>query len=109
MEVDQSLVAALLTVIGYSLNDTVIVFDRVRDFVKGRTEGSFEDVVNHSINTTLSRTFNTSATIIVVLLIMFIFCGESIRGFVFAMLLGIGVGTYSSLFISTPILVDTAK
>lgn len=109
MEVDQSLVAALLTVIGYSLNDTVIVFDRVREFVKGRTEGSFEDVVNHSINTTLSRTFNTSATIIVVLLIMFIFGGESIRGFVFAMLLGIGVGTYSSLFISTPILVDTAK
>lgn len=109
MEVDQSLVAALLTVIGYSLNDTVIVFDRVRDYIKGDTEGSFEEVVNKSINTTLSRTFNTSATVIVVLLIMFIFGGESIRGFVFAMLLGIGVGTYSSLFISTPILVDTIK
>ena len=109
MEVDQSLVAALLTVIGYSLNDTVIVFDRVREYIKGDTEGSFEDVVNKSINTTLSRTFNTSATVIVVLLIMFIFGGESIRGFVFAMLLGIGVGTYSSLFISTPILVDTIK
>ena len=107
MEVDQSLVAALLTVIGYSLNDTVIVFDRVREYIKGDTEGSFEEVVNKSINTTLSRTFNTSATVIVVLLIMFIFGGESIRGFVFAMLLGIGVGTYSSLFISTPILVDT--
>lgn len=109
MEVDQSLVAALLTVIGYSLNDTVIVFDRVREYIKGDTEGSFEEVVNKSINTTLSRTFNTSATVIVVLLIMFIFGGESIRGFVFAMLLGIGVGTYSSLFISTPILVDTIK
>ncbi len=109
MEVDQSLVAALLTVIGYSLNDTVIVFDRVRDFIKGDSEGTFEEVVNKSINTTLSRTFNTSATVIVVLLIMFIFGGESIRGFVFAMLLGIGVGTYSSLFISTPILVDTIK
>src|SRR5690606_32718468 len=109
MEVDQSLVAALLTVIGYSLNDTVIVFDRVREYIKGDAEGSFEEVVNKSINTTLSRTFNTSATVIVVLLIMFIFGGESIRGFVFAMLLGIGVGTYSSLFISTPILVDTIK
>lgn len=109
MEVDQSLVAALLTVIGYSLNDTVIVFDRVRDFIKGDSEGSFEEVVNKSINTTLSRTFNTSATVILVLLIMFVFGGESIRGFVFAMLLGIGVGTYSSLFISTPILVDTIK
>ncbi|WCM42201.1 protein translocase subunit SecDF [Flavobacterium sp. CBA20B-1] len=109
MEVDQSLVAALLTVIGYSLNDTVIVFDRVRDFIRGDVEGSFEEVVNKSINTTLSRTFNTSATVILILLIMFIFGGESIRGFVFAMLLGIGVGTYSSLFISTPILVDTIK
>lgn len=109
MEIDQSLVAALLTVIGYSLNDTVIVFDRVREFIKGRAHGTFEEVVNQSINTTLSRTFNTSATVLVVLLIMFVFGGESIRGFVFAMLLGIGVGTYSSLFISTPILVDTIK
>lgn len=109
MEVDQSLVAALLTVIGYSLNDTVIVFDRVREFVKGRVHGTFEEVVNQSINTTLSRTFNTSATVLVVLLIMFFFGGESIQGFVFAMLLGIGIGTYSSLFISTPILVDTIK
>lgn len=109
MEIDQSLVAALLTVIGYSLNDTVIVFDRVREFIKGEAEGTFEEVVNKAINTTMSRTFNTSATVIVVLLIMFIFGGESIRGFVFAMLIGIGVGTYSSLFISTPILVDTFK
>lgn len=109
MEVDQSLVAALLTVIGYSLNDTVIVFDRVREFIKGNTEGTFEEVVNKAVNTTMSRTFNTSATVLFVLLIMFFFGGESIRGFVFAMLLGIGVGTYSSLFISTPILVDTIK
>ena len=109
MEVDQSFVAALLTVIGYSLNDTVIVFDRVREYIKGKTEGTFVDVVNQSINTTLSRTFNTSATVIVVLLIMFIFGGDSLRGFVFAMLLGIGIGTYSSLFISTPILVDTVQ
>lgn len=109
MEVDQSFVAALLTVIGYSLNDTVIVFDRVREYVKGKTEGTFLDVVNQSINTTLSRTFNTSATVIVVLLVMFIFGGDSLRGFVFAMLIGIGVGTYSSLFISTPILVDTIQ
>lgn len=109
MEVDQSFVAALLTVIGYSLNDTVIVFDRVREYVKGKTEGTFLEVVNQSINTTLSRTFNTSATVLVVLLVMFVFGGDSIRGFVFAMFLGIGVGTYSSLFISTPILVDTIQ
>lgn len=109
MELDQSFVAAILTVIGYSLNDTVIVFDRVREYLKGDVKGSFKDVVNDSINTTLSRTFNTSATVLVVLLIMLIFGGDSLRGFVFAMLLGIGVGTYSSLFIATPILADTVE
>jgi SecD/SecF fusion protein len=75
----------------------------------GNIKGSFKDVVNASINTTLSRTVNTSLTMIMVLLIMFIFGGESIRGFIFAMLIGIVVGTYSSLFIATPILVDTIK
>lgn len=109
MEIDQHFIAAILTVIGYSLNDTVIVFDRVREYVAGKTTGRFHDIVNKSINATLSRTFNTSFTVIVVLLIMFIFGGESIRGFVFAMLVGIGVGTYSSLFIATPILVDTVS
>ncbi|MFN3969437.1 protein translocase subunit SecDF [Flavobacterium sp.] len=109
MEMDQHFIAAILTVIGYSMNDTVIVFDRVREFLAGNVKGSFKDVVNASINTTLSRTINTSLTMILVLLIMFIFGGESIRGFIFAMLVGIVVGTYSSLFIATPILVDTIK
>jgi SecD/SecF fusion protein len=109
MEMDQHFIAAILTVIGYSMNDTVIVFDRVREFLAGNIKGSFKDVVNASINTTLSRTINTSLTMIIVLLIMFIFGGESIRGFIFAMLVGIVVGTYSSLFIATPILVDSVS
>lgn len=107
MEMDQHFIAAILTVIGYSMNDTVIVFDRVREYLAGNTKGSFKDIVNRSINTTMSRTVNTSLTMILVLLIMFIFGGESIRGFIFAMLIGIVVGTYSSLFIATPVLVDT--
>jgi SecD/SecF fusion protein len=107
MEMDQHFIAAILTVIGYSMNDTVIVFDRIREFLAGNIKGNFKDVVNASINTTLSRTLNTSLTMILVLLIMFIFGGESIRGFIFAMLIGIVIGTYSSLFIATPVLVDT--
>nr|WP_315150252.1 protein translocase subunit SecDF [uncultured Flavobacterium sp.] len=107
MEMDQHFIAAILTVIGYSMNDTVIVFDRIREFIIGNRKGSFEDIVNASINTTLSRTLNTSLMMIIVLLTMFIFGGESIRGFIFAMLVGIIVGTYSSLFIATPVLVDT--
>ena len=107
MEMDQHFIAAILTVIGYSMNDTVIVFDRIREFLAGNRKGHFKDVVNASINTTLSRTLNTSLTMIMVLLIMFIFGGDSIRGFIFAMLIGIVVGTYSSLFIATPVLVDT--
>ena len=109
MEMDQHFIAAILTVIGYSMNDTVIVFDRIREFLAGNRKGHFKDVVNASINTTLSRTLNTSLTMIMVLLIMFIFGGESIQGFVFAMLIGIIIGTYSSLFIATPVLVDTMK
>jgi SecD/SecF fusion protein len=107
MEMDQHFIAAILTVIGYSMNDTVIVFDRVREYLAGNTKGSFKQIVNDSVNTTLSRTVNTSLTMILVLLIMFVFGGDSIRGFIFAMLVGIIVGTYSSLFIATPVLVDT--
>ena len=106
MEMDQHFIAAILTVIGYSMNDTVIVFDRVREFLAGNIKGNFKEVVNASINTTLSRTINTSFTMVLVLLIMFIFGGESIRGFIFAMLIGIIVGTYSSLFIATPVVYD---
>ncbi len=107
MEIDQHFIAAILTVIGYSMNDTVIVFDRVREYLGGKAKGNFNSIVNQSINSTMSRTINTSLTMILVLLIMFIFGGESIRGFIFAMLIGIIVGTYSSLFIATPVLVDT--
>ncbi len=107
MEIDQHFIAAILTVIGYSMNDTVIVFDRVREYIAGKTKGDFNKIVNDSVNTTLSRTINTSLTLIFVLLIMFIFGGDSIRGFIFAMLIGIIVGTYSSLFLATPVLVDT--
>ena len=107
MEIDQHFIAAILTVIGYSMNDTVIVFDRVREFIAGKTKGDFNKIVNDSVNTTLSRTINTSLTLIFVLLIMFIFGGDSIRGFIFAMLIGIVVGTYSSFFLATPVLVDT--
>ena len=108
MEIDQHFIAAILTVIGYSMNDTVIVFDRVREFLDGKkAKGNFNSIVNQSINSTMSRTINTSLTMIMVLLIMFIFGGESIRGFIFAMLIGIIVGTYSSLFIATPVLCDT--
>ena len=107
MEIDQHFIAAILTVIGYSMNDTVIVFDRIREYLGGNAKGSFNEIVNKSINSTMARTINTSLTMIMVLLVMFIFGGESIRGFIFAMLVGMIVGTYSSLFIATPVLCDT--
>lgn len=107
MEIDQAFIAAILTVIGYSLNDTVIVFDRVREFLSETSSKKFDTLVNEALNSTLSRTLNTSLTTIVVLLTIFIFGGESIRGFIFAILVGIVVGTYSSLFVATPIMTDT--
>ncbi|MGB5317834.1 protein translocase subunit SecDF [Eudoraea sp.] len=108
MEVDQAFIAAILTVIGYSLNDTVVVFDRIREIVaehgwKGGTN------INLALNSTLSRTLNTSLTTLVVLLAIFVFGGESLRGFMFAMIIGVIVGTYSSLFIATPVMFDTLK
>jgi SecD/SecF fusion protein len=107
MEVDQAFIAAILTVIGYSINDTVVVYDRIREYLSGH-KGSHSDkgVINYALNSTLSRTFNTSWTTIIVLLIIFIFGGEVLRGFIFAILLGIVVGTYSSLFVASPILYD---
>lgn len=107
MEVDQAFIAAILTVIGYSINDTVVVFDRIREYLGGhKGSGTDKGVINYALNSTLSRTFNTSWTTIIVLLIIFIFGGEVLRGFIFAILLGIVVGTYSSLFIASPILYD---
>ena len=109
MEIDQSFIAALLTVVGYSLNDTVIVFDRVREFVGKHITWPFSKIVNEGLSTTLGRTINTSSTTLVVLLAMFIFGGDTIKGFMFAMIVGIVVGTYSSLFIASPIMYDTIK
>ena len=108
LEVDQAFIAAILTVIGYSLNDTVVVFDRIRENM-GSRKGNFAAGVNKSLNQTLSRTFNTSLTTFFVLLVIFLFGGEVIRGFMFALLVGVLVGTYSSLFIATPVMFDASK
>ena len=109
MEIDQSFIAAILTVIGYSINDTVVVYDRVREHrVLYRKRGDFE-VLNGAMNSTLSRTMNTGVTTIIVLITLFIFGGEVLRGFVFAMLIGVIIGTYSSVFIATPVVFDTIK
>ncbi len=109
MELDQAFIAAILTVIGYSLNDTVVVFDRIREFWNEHTDWPIEKTVNSALNSTLSRTLNTSLTTLVVLLAIFIFGGESIQGFMFALIVGVVVGTYSSLFIATPVMFDTVK
>lgn len=106
MEIDQAFIAAILTVIGYSLNDTVVVFDRIRETIAERGWKSGVNT-NLALNSTLSRTLNTSLTTLVVLLAIFVFGGETLRGFMFAMIVGIVVGTYSSLFIATPLMFDT--
>tara|TARA_R110002096_G_scaffold19956_1_gene66555 strand:- start:506 stop:3502 length:2997 start_codon:yes stop_codon:yes gene_type:complete len=109
MEIDQAFIAAILTVIGYSLNDTVVVFDRIREFFNEHSNWDFKKVVDVSLSSTLSRTLNTSLTTLVVLLAIFIFGGDSIRGFMFALIVGVIVGTYSSLFIATPIMYDSVQ
>ena len=107
MEINQAFIAALLTVIGYSLNDTVVVFDRIREFFQIHKSWDNETTVNTALNSTLSRTLNTSLTTLIVLIAIFIFGGESIRGFMFALIIGVMVGTYSSVFIATPIMFDS--
>jgi SecD/SecF fusion protein len=109
MEINQAFIAAVLTVIGYSLNDTVVVFDRIREFTKIHISWEKTKTVNGALNSTLSRTINTSLTTLVVLFAIFIFGGEAIRGFMFALIVGVLVGTYSSLFIATPVMFDTSK
>lgn len=106
LEIDQAFIAAILTVVGYSINDTVVVFDRIREYVADHRKEGLPSVINKALNSTLSRTVNTSMTTFVVLLIIFVFGGESIRGFIFALMLGVIVGTYSSLFIAAPIVSD---
>ncbi|MFT6176871.1 MAG: SecD/SecF fusion protein [Bacteroidia bacterium] len=110
LSIDQAFIAAILTVVGYSINDTVVVFDRVREFLGlNKQEKDLGLVVNKAINTTLSRTLITSLTTLLVILILFIFGGEGLKGFTFALLVGVAVGTYSSVCIATPIVVDYMK
>ena len=106
MEIDQSFIAAILTVIGYSINDTVVVFDRVREYKGLYPKRELNLNINNALNDTLSRTFSTSMSTFVVLLAIFCFGGETIRGFVFALLIGVIVGTYSSLCVATPLAYD---
>ncbi|HZL09384.1 MAG TPA: protein translocase subunit SecDF [Prolixibacteraceae bacterium] len=107
LEIDQAFIAAILTVIGYSINDTVIVYDRVREHIHLFPKRKLEDNMNHAMNSTLRRTFSTSLSTLVVLFAIFLFGGTSIQGFTFALLVGVGVGTYSSIFVATPIVYDT--
>lgn len=109
LEIDQAFIAAILTVVGYSINDTVVVFDRIREYLGSFKKREMEDVINDALNSTLSRTVNTSLSTFFVLLMIFIFGGEVIRGFAFALLVGVAVGTYSSLCVAAPIVVDLGK
>ena len=103
LEIDQAFIAALLTVVGYSINDTVVVFDRIREFFDSYTGKSKEEVINLGVNNTISRTIITSLTTLFVILMLFLFGGAVIRGFAFALLIGVLVGTYSSVFVATPV------
>ena len=109
MDIDQSFIAAILTVVGYSLNDTVVIFDRIREYLPIYRKRSKKEIYNLALNSTLARTLNTGMATIFVLIVIFIFGGEVIRGFIFALLFGIVFGTYSSLFVSTPVLYETTK
>ncbi|MDB5202880.1 MAG: protein translocase subunit SecDF [Ferruginibacter sp.] len=109
LEIDQHFIAAILTVIGFSMNDTVIVFDRVREYSRDMRGASKSTIINRAINDTLSRTIMTSLTVFLTLLILFIFGGEVTRGFAFAMLIGVVTGSYSSIFVGAPVLLDFAK
>lgn len=108
MEIGQSFIAAILTVVGYSLNDTVVIFDRIREFA-GNNKYLSSSVVDRALSSTLGRTINTSLTTLLVMLAIFLFGGDSIKGFMFALIIGVLVGTYSSLFVATPIMFDTSK
>jgi len=109
MEIGQSFIAAILTVVGYSLNDTVVIFDRIREFTAKHPMWENARTVNTALSSTLGRTINTSLTTLIVLLAIFLFGGDSIKGFMFALIVGVIVGTYSSLFIASPIMFDTTE
>ncbi|MFO8100351.1 MAG: protein translocase subunit SecF [Salinibacter sp.] len=109
LQVDQSIIAAFLTIVGYSLNDTVVVFDRVREYVNLLKTERFPVIVNRSINATLSRTVVTSVTTLIVVIILFVFGGEVLRGFSFALIIGVIIGTYSSIFVASPTIVELER
>lgn len=106
LQIDQAIIAAILTIVGYSLNDTVVVFDRIREYTNLFKTESFDAVTNRSINNTLSRTVITSVTTLIVVTILFIFGGEVLRGFSFALIIGVMIGTYSSVFVASPVIVE---
>jgi SecD/SecF fusion protein len=108
MEIDQAFIAAILTVIGFSVNDTVIVFDRLREYIPLYRKRPMKEVLNMAINSTLSRTINTTLTVMLTIVAMFIFGGAVIRGFMFALMVGIGTGVYSSVFVATALMYDTS-
>ena len=109
LEVNQAFIAAILTIIGYSINDTVVIFDRIREYISLYPKREMKENINKAICSTLSRTLNTSGTTIVTLLAMFILGGENLRGFIFALLLGVIIGTYSSVFVATPVAYDILR
>ena len=108
-DVDQSFIAAILTIIGYSINDKVVIFDRIREYQTLYPKRNIKDNINNAINSTLTRTINTSGTTLVVLLAIFLFGGEVIRGFVFALLFGVLISIYSTVFTATPIAYDLIR
>ena len=105
LQIDQAIIAALLTIVGYSINDTVVVFDRIREYALLFKTEPYAETANRAINTTLSRTILTSGTTLIAVLILFLIGGEVLKGFSLALLVGIGVGTYSSIFVASPIVV----
>lgn len=109
MEIDQAFIAAILTIIGYSMNDTIIVYDRIKEYLASDSQKDERELINDAINTTLSRTINVSFATILTMITLFLFGGASIKGFAFALIIGIIVGTYSSIYVATPIIVDFAK
>ncbi|GDX48614.1 protein translocase subunit SecDF [Bacteroidota bacterium] len=109
LEVDEQFIAAALTVLGYSVNDTVIIYDRIREYLREHPSMNMQKCINDALNSTLNRTITTHLTVFIVVLILFIFAGESVRGFSFAMLIGVVFGTYSSMFVATPLVIDLAK
>ena len=106
LEMDQSIIAAFLTIAGYSITDTVVVYDRIRERIRGQKPSDYERIFNESMNQTLSRTIITSGTVLLSGLVLFIFAGPAIRGFAFAVFIGILIGTYSSIFVAAPLVFD---